>query len=100
MCVCVCVFLCVYVYVCFCCCCLYVLVLHAKRAKEKIIILYLHIPQCKMCIHTKLYSFRFDCKIVSLTAAKTNRIFSVSVLAERKKKHKIKYMKKTKNKMD
>lgn len=29
-------------------------------------------------IHTKLYSFRFDCKIVSLTAAKTNRIFSVS----------------------
>ena len=29
-------------------------------------------------VYTKLYSFRFDCKIVSLTAANTNRIFSVS----------------------
>lgn len=29
-------------------------------------------------VHTKLYSFRFDCNIVSFTAAKTNRIFSVS----------------------
>lgn len=28
--------------------------------------------------YTKLYSFRFDCKIVSFTAANTNRIFSVS----------------------
>ena len=34
------------------------------------------------CIHvshyTKLYSFRLSCRIVSLTAANTNRIFSVS----------------------
>lgn len=29
--------------------------------------------------YTKLYSFRFSCRIVSLTAAKTNRMFSVSV---------------------
>lgn len=29
--------------------------------------------------YTKLYSFRFSCRIVSLTAAKTNLIFSVSV---------------------
>lgn len=29
--------------------------------------------------HTKLYSLRFSCKIVSLTAAKTNRMFSVSI---------------------
>lgn len=29
-------------------------------------------------IQTRLYSFRLDCSIVSLTAAKTNRIFSVS----------------------
>jgi len=29
--------------------------------------------------HTKLYSFRFNCKIVSFTAANTNRMFSVSV---------------------
>lgn len=29
--------------------------------------------------HTKLYSFRFNCRIVSLTAANTNRMFSVSV---------------------
>ena len=28
--------------------------------------------------HTKLYSFRFNCKIVSFTAANTNRMFSVS----------------------
>jgi hypothetical protein len=28
--------------------------------------------------YTKLYSFRFNCKIVSFTAAKTKRIFSVS----------------------
>jgi hypothetical protein len=27
---------------------------------------------------TKLYSFRLSCNIVSLTAAKTNRMFSVS----------------------
>jgi hypothetical protein len=29
--------------------------------------------------HTKLYSFKLCCKIVSLTAANTNRMFSVSV---------------------
>lgn len=29
-------------------------------------------------VQTKLYSFRFDCKIVSLTAANTNLMFSVS----------------------
>lgn len=29
--------------------------------------------------YTKLYSFRFSCRIVSLTAAKTNLMFSVSV---------------------
>lgn len=29
-------------------------------------------------IQTKLYSFKLDCSIVSLTAAKTKRIFSVS----------------------
>lgn len=29
-------------------------------------------------VQTKLYSFKFDCRIVSLTAAKTNLIFSVS----------------------
>ena len=29
-------------------------------------------------VQTKLYSFRFDCKIVSFTAANTNLIFSVS----------------------
>ena len=29
---------------------------------------------------TKLYSFRFNCKIVSFTAANTNRMFSVSVI--------------------
>lgn len=34
--------------------------------------------------YTKLYSFRFSCKIVSLTAAKTNRMFSVSVEKEKK----------------
>lgn len=28
--------------------------------------------------HTRLYSFRFNCSIVSLTAANTNRMFSVS----------------------
>ena len=28
---------------------------------------------------TKLYSFKFNCKIVSFTAAKTKRMFSVSV---------------------
>lgn len=36
-------------------------------------------------VYTKLYSFRFDCKIVSLTAANTNRIFSVS--KQRRKIH-------------
>lgn len=30
-------------------------------------------------IQTRLYSFRFNCSIVSFTAANTNRIFSVSV---------------------
>lgn len=30
-------------------------------------------------VQTKLYSFRLDCSIVSLTAANTNLIFSVSV---------------------
>lgn len=34
--------------------------------------------------HTKLYSFRFSCKIVSLTAANTNRMFSVSGKKQRK----------------
>ena len=29
--------------------------------------------------YTKLYSFRLSCNIVSFTAAKTNRMFSVSV---------------------
>jgi len=29
-------------------------------------------------VQTKLYSFRFDCKIVSFTAANTNLMFSVS----------------------
>lgn len=28
---------------------------------------------------TRLYSFKFSCSMVSLTAAKTNRMFSVSV---------------------
>lgn len=41
-------------------------------------------------VHTKLYSFRFDCKIVSLTAAKTNRIFSVSVCGKKGEKKNIK----------
>lgn len=31
-----------------------------------------------IAVQTKLYSFRFDCKIVSFTAANTNLIFSVS----------------------
>lgn len=39
--------------------------------------------RCEIALHTKLYSFRFDCRIVSLTAAKTNRIFSVSVAREK-----------------
>lgn len=30
--------------------------------------------------HTKLYSFRFNCRMVSFTAANTNRMFSVSVI--------------------
>lgn len=50
-----------------------VVVLHAKRTR---------IAHSHANVHTKLYSFRFDCKIVSLTAAKTNRIFSVSVVLE------------------
>ena len=29
--------------------------------------------------HTRLYSFRLSCRMVSLTAAKTKRMFSVSV---------------------
>lgn len=29
--------------------------------------------------HTRLYSFRFSCRMVSFTAAKTKRMFSVSV---------------------
>jgi hypothetical protein len=35
-----------------------------------------------------LYSLRFSCNIVSLTAAKTNRIFSVSIYIWREKKQK------------
>lgn len=35
--------------------------------------------------YTRLYSFRFCCKIVSFTAAKTKRMFSVSVRRGRKK---------------
>ena len=31
------------------------------------------------CNYTRLYSFRFSCRIVSFTAANTNLIFSVSV---------------------
>jgi len=38
-------------------------------------------------VYTKLYSFRFDCKIVSLTAANTNRIFSVSKYRGKKNSH-------------
>lgn len=35
-------------------------------------------PSVPTAVQTKLYSFRFDCKIVSFTAANTNLIFSVS----------------------
>lgn len=35
--------------------------------------------QSRLPPYTKLYSLRFDCKIVSFTAANTNRMFSVSV---------------------
>ena len=33
---------------------------------------------CSLFHHTRLYSFRFNCRIVSLTAANTKRMFSVS----------------------
>jgi len=36
--------------------------------------------------HTRLYSFRFNCSIVSFTAANTNRMFSVSVTHYTKRK--------------
>lgn len=36
-------------------------------------------------LQTRLYSFRFDWRMVSLTAANTNRIFSVSKGRERRK---------------
>lgn len=32
-----------------------------------------------LLFHTKLYSLRLSCRMVSLTAAKTKRMFSVSV---------------------
>lgn len=37
-------------------------------------------PSCggRVRIYTRLYSFRLDCKMVSLTAANTNLMFSVS----------------------
>ena len=35
--------------------------------------------QTVLTFQTKLYSFKFNCKMVSLTAAKTKRMFSVSV---------------------
>lgn len=39
-----------------------------------------HWPWWQPCRgHTRLYSFRFSCRMVSLTAAKTKRMFSVSV---------------------
>jgi len=37
------------------------------------------ILQQTMPPYTKLYSFRFSCRMVSFTAAKTNLMFSVSV---------------------
>lgn len=39
-------------------------------------------PSLPTAVQTKLYSFRFDCKIVSFTAANTNLIFSVSKIEE------------------
>lgn len=40
--------------------------------------------------YTKLYSFKLDCNIVSLTAANTNLMFSVSV--EKKEKRNKEYL--------
>ena len=37
-----------------------------------------HVTGHPSVCHTRLYSFRFNCRIVSLTAANTNRMFSVS----------------------
>ena len=37
---------------------------------------------CTALHYTKLYSFRLSCKMVSFTAANTNRIFSVSKMGK------------------
>jgi len=37
--------------------------------------------------HTRLYSFRFNCSMVSLTAANTNRMFSVSAAPHHTKRN-------------
>lgn len=50
----------------------------AERVVASLPLVYRFSQLGRAICYTKLYSFRFSCKIVSLTAAKTNRIFSVS----------------------